>query len=156
MPSSEALLAAHIDAPEEEQDEVKMMLLRHQGAFEGKLTVTVESINVQGTCSMEGADPFVSLTLGQETMCTSVKKNAEGNVTYRETCTFNKQLTHDKLRVVLMDKDTLVDDIQGECTIDLHQMHIDGGFNRTEPAPFQVQMSKLHSEGKKCCSRDYS
>ena len=154
VPSSGAVSVAHTDAPEEEGDEVKK-------AFEGKLTVTVESINIPYTGSwMERADPFVKLTLGQETMRTSVKKNAGGNVIYRETCTFNKQLTHGKLRVAVMDKDTLVDDIQGECTIDLHQMHIDGGFNRTEPAPFQVRIfqhcNKKHCNKRKCrsCSRD--
>jgi hypothetical protein len=149
VPSSGAVSVAHTDALEEEQDEVKMMLVRSQGAFEGKLTVTVERINIPYTGGwMERADPFVKLTLGHETMRTSVKKNAGGNVIYRETCTFNKQLTHGKLRVAVMDKDTLVDDIQGECTIDLHQMHIDGGFNRTEPSPFQVQIFQ-HCNKKK-------
>jgi hypothetical protein len=133
VPRSGAVSVAHTDAPEEEEEMV--------GAFEGKLTVTVESINVPDTGGwMERGDPFVKLTLGQETMRTSVKKNAGGNVIYRETCTFNKRLIHGKLlRVAVMHKDTLVDDIQGECIIDLHQMHIDGGFNCTEPAPFQVQ-----------------
>jgi hypothetical protein len=143
VPRSGAVSVAHTDAPGEEQEEAAMMLQRsrafvrehkgafvgeHAGAFEGKLTVTVEMINVPDTGGwMERTDPFVKLTLGQETMRTSVKKNAGGNVIYRETCTFNKQLTHGKLRIAVLDKDTFVDDILGECTIDLHQMHIDGG-----------------------------
>jgi hypothetical protein len=178
VPRSGAVSVAHTDAPEEEQDEVEhhLMLQRsraflrehkgafvgeHAGAFEGKLTVTVEMINVPDTGGwMERTDPFVRLTLGQETMRTSVKKNAGGNVIYRETCTFNKQLTHGKLRVAVMDKDTFVDDILGECTIDLHQMHIDGGLNRTEPAPFQVQIFQHCNKKKRnvvavSISRDY-
>jgi hypothetical protein len=113
------------------------------GAFAGKLCVTVEKIaNVSATAGfLDRLDPYVTLTLGSQTKCTSVKENAGGNVIYRETCTFNKRLIHGKLlRVAVMHKDTLVDDIQGECIIDLHQMHIDGGFNCTEPAPFQVQI----------------
>jgi hypothetical protein len=114
------------------------------GAFAGKLCVTVEKIaNVSATAGfLDRLDPYVTLTLGSQTKCTSVKENAGGNVIYRETCTFNKSLKLSELRVVVMDKDTMVDDNLGDCTIDLNQVRIDHGFERGNPVPFQFQLMR--------------
>ena len=114
------------------------------GAFAGKLYVTVEKIaNVSARAGLaDRADPYVKMTLGSQTKCTSVKENAGGNVIYRETCTFKKSLKLSELRVVVMDKDTLIDDNLGECTIDLDQVQIDHGVESGKPEPFQFQLMR--------------
>jgi hypothetical protein len=93
-----------------------------------------ESIHVKATLGVE--------TTGVSQVCVSTFKN------------------HIDPELAKLDKDTFVDDILGECTIDLHQMHIDGGLNRTEPAPFQVQIFQHCNKKKRnvvavSISRDY-
>ena len=118
----------------------------HPGAFAGKLYVTVEKIaNFSDKAGfMDRADPFVKLTLGNETKRTSVKKNAGGDVIYRETFTFIKAHMLGELKVVVMDWDATAIGVHsntlGECTINLHQMSMDQKFESKESTPFKVQI----------------
>ena len=58
--------------------------------------------------------------------CVSVSPQAGGkNVTWDERLTFqDKELTDSTLKVRVYDKDSLSDDLQGECDVNLHLLDL--------------------------------
>eukprot|EP00277_Geminigera_cryophila_P010826 CAMPEP_0179451886 /NCGR_PEP_ID=MMETSP0799-20121207/35916_1 /TAXON_ID=46947 /ORGANISM="Geminigera cryophila, Strain CCMP2564" /LENGTH=129 /DNA_ID=CAMNT_0021247545 /DNA_START=25 /DNA_END=414 /DNA_ORIENTATION=- len=107
--------------------------------FAGVLHITVVSIDEFSDTAgfMDRTDPYVSLTLGDETYKTTVKDNAGGkNVVFDEKLSFNKQLQENILKVKVYDKDTLSDDFLGERDVDLNLQDLDGESD--DPVPFDI------------------
>ena len=105
--------------------------------------VTVEKIDEfsDNAGFMDRADPYVLLSLDDDTMKTSVKDNAGGkNVFFNEILFFNKNLLSRELRVAVMDKDTISDDAMGEATIDLHALQMVEDHEDDQSRPFETKI----------------
>jgi hypothetical protein len=122
------------------------------GAFAGIFHVTVLWIDEFADTAgfRDRTDPYVSLSLGSETLKTSTQDNAGGsNVVFNETLTFHKPLLRGLLTVSVMDEDTLVHDTLGACVVDVHSLELAADYESAEPECYKV-MRKGSQETAGC------
>jgi hypothetical protein len=96
--------------------------------FEGVLKVYVKSIegfsNFAGF--MDKCDPFVEITLGNQTFKTKTKENAGGTIEFDQTLVFDKRARENFLSVKVMDSDTLIHDTIGTLKVNLLLQNLHG------------------------------
>ena len=124
-----------------------------EGAFEGILHVTVQSIEGFSDTAgfMDRTDPYVSLVLGKEKRKTRYQNNAGGTAVFDEVLTFQKKgLMDSTLGMMVFDKNTIVDTLLGEHVVDLnhYELQEDGSTDREGLETFELKDSRGQPAGK--------
>ena len=116
------------------------------GAFSGQFYITVEKIDEFSDTAgfMDTTDPFVEITVGNQTLRTSDQNNAGGsNVSFGETLQFNKQLLDKSMKVRVFDKNVISDTLLGELDVNLNSQKLIDDAASADSIPFE-----LHAGGK--------